>query len=381
MLEFEAAALAANDTDVEGDTISFTAVQSTAGTNGSVSYNSGTGVVTYTPSLNYHGAASFTYTISDGNGDTATGTVNITVSSVNDAPEAADDSVTVSEDDVGAALTVLVNDSDVDGDALTITAVTQPARGEVLIADGGGSLTYTPVLNDHGDISCTYTISDGNGGTDTATVTISIDAVNDAPVAANDAATMAEDDPQTSIDVLVNDSDVDGDTLTVTGVSNVQHGTAQIAPGGAAVLFTPAADFHGDASFTYTVSDGGGGTASADVAITVTSVNDAPIANADVFTLAEDSEAQAIDVLSNDTDVDADTLTVTGVFAVQHGTAEYCPAAAVWRSGPTRITLAPHPLLIPYPTATAARLRPRRPYSHARQRRSRRLRRRTRRDG
>ena len=325
VLELEAAALVENDTDIEGDTISLTAVQNTAGTNGFVSYNSGTGVVTYTPSLNYHGAANFTYTISDGNGGTATGTVNITVSSVNDVPEAADDNVTVSEDDVGVSLTVLANDSDVDGDALTITDVTQPARGEVRIADGGGELSYTPVLNDHGDVSCTYTISDGNGGTDTATVTITIDAVNDAPVAVDDAATMAEDDAQTSIDVLVNDSDVDGDTLTITAVSNVQYGTAQIAPGGTAVLFTPAADYHGDAFFTYTVSDGGGGTDSADVAITVTPVNDTPVANADAFTVAEDSTAQTIDVLSNDTDVDGDTLTVTGVSAVQHGIAELLP--------------------------------------------------------
>ncbi len=324
-LEIETATLIANDTDIEGDTISFTAAQSTAGTNGTVSYNSETGIVTYTSALNYHGAANFTYTISDGNGGTATGTVNITVSSVNDAPEAADDSVTVSEDAVGVTLTVLVNDSDVDGDTLTVTAVTQPARGEVLIAGGGGTLTYTPVLNDHGEVSCTYTISDGNGGTDTATVTITIDAVNDAPVASNDAATMAEDAPQTAIDVLVNDSDVDGDTLTVTAVSNIQHGTAQVAPGGTAVLFIPAADFHGDASFTYTVSDGGGGTDSADVVITVSSVNDAPVANDDAFTLAEDSEAVTIDVLSNDTDVDADALTVTSVAAAQHGVAEVLP--------------------------------------------------------
>ena len=324
-LEIETATLIANDTDIEGDTISFTVAQSTAGTNGIVSYNSETGIVTYTPALNFHGTANFTYTISDGNSGTATGTVNITVSSVNDAPEAADDSVTVSEDAVGVTLTVLANDSDVDGDALTITGVTQPARGEVLVADEGGALTYTPVLNDHGEVSCTYTISDGNGGTDTATVTITIDAVNDAPVAVNDAATMVEDDPQTSIDVLANDSDVDGDTLTVTAVSNVQHGTAQTEPGGTAVLFTPAADFHGDASFTYTVSDGGGGTDSADVVITVSSVNDAPIANADTFTLSEDSEAVAVDVLDNDTDVDVDALTVTGVSAAVHGEAEVLP--------------------------------------------------------
>lgn len=324
-LEIVTATLIANDTDIEGDTISFTAAQSTAGTNGTVSYNSETGIVTYAPVLNYHGAANFTYTISDGNGGTATGTVNITVSSVNDAPEAVDDSVTVSEDDVGVTLTVLANDSDVDGDTLTITGVTQPARGEVLIADGGGALTYTPVLNDHGVVSCTYTISDGNGGMDTASVTITIDAVNDAPVAANDTAAMAEDDPQTSIDVLANDTDVDGDTLTVTAVSSVQHGTAQIAPGGTAVLFTPVADFHGDASFTYTVSDGGGGTDSADVVITVASVNDAPVANEDTFSLAEDSEAVTVDVLDNDTDVDGDTLTVTGVSAVQHGEAAILP--------------------------------------------------------
>ena len=324
-LQLEAAELLANDTDVENNTLTLTGVQNTASTHGTVSFDSLAGTVTYTPALNYHGSASFTYTISDGNGGTATGTVNITVNSVNDAPVAMDDSVTVSEDAADASLTVLSNDSDVDGDALTITAVTQPAHGSVSIDGTAKALLFTPAENDNGQATFTYTISDGNGGTDTATVTVTIDAVNDAPAAADDTATIEEDAPQTGINVLANDTDIDGDTLTVTAISNVQHGTAQIAPGGTAALFTPDADFYGDASFTYTVSDGGGGTDTANVTVTVTPVNDAPEAKDDFYTLAEDAASTTLNVLANDTDIENDHLTVTGVTNVQHGTAEVLP--------------------------------------------------------
>ena len=325
VLPMSASSLTANDTDVENNTLTLTAVHSTASTHGTVSFNSLTGIVTYTPALNYHGAASFTYTISDGNGGTANATVNITVTSVNDAPIAADDNVTVSEDATDASLTVLTNDSDVDGDTLTITEVTQPARGSVSIAGTAKSLLFTPAANDNAQVTLTYTISDGNGGTDTATVTVTVDAMNDAPVAADDTATIDEDAPQTAIDVLANDTDIDGNTLSVTQITNVQHGTAQIAPGGTGVLFTPDANFFGDASFTYTVSDGGGGTDTANVTVTVTPENDAPDAKADTFTRAEDAAASTLDVLANDTDTENDHLTVTDVTNVQHGTAEVLP--------------------------------------------------------
>ena len=124
----------------------------------------------YTPDPDYFGPDSFTYTISDGNGGTATATVAVTVTNVNDNPVATDDSATVAEDSTGNVINVLVNDNDgVDeGETLTITAVSDPAHGTAAIGAGGTSVLYTPDPDYFGPDSFTYTITDGNGGTDTA---------------------------------------------------------------------------------------------------------------------------------------------------------------------------------------------------------------------
>src|SRR5207244_794803 len=141
----------------------------------------------YTPVANYNGSDSFTYTVSDGNGGTATGTVTITVTAVNDAPVANADSAT----EVGEATgneTVLGNDTDPDGDSLSVAWGTQGTTGSV-VNNPDKTVKYTPVANYNGSDSFTYTVSDGNGGTATGTVTITITAVNDAPVANADSAT------------------------------------------------------------------------------------------------------------------------------------------------------------------------------------------------
>ncbi|MFG1311986.1 cadherin-like domain-containing protein, partial [Xanthobacter tagetidis] len=103
-------------------------------------------------------------------------------------------------------------------------------------------------------------VSDGKGGTDTATVNVTVTPVNDAPIATADTATTAEDTPLVIAvaDLLANDSDLDGDTLSVTGVGGAVGGTVALDDG--EITFTPDADFNGDASFSYTVSDGKGGT-------------------------------------------------------------------------------------------------------------------------
>ena len=176
--------------------------------------------VTYTPAANYNGADSFTYTVGDGNGGSATATVTVTVTGVNDGPVAVDDAATTAED-TAVSVTVLANDSDLDGDTLAVSSVSTPAHGAAVIA--GTSVTYTPALNYNGPDSFTYTVGDGNGGSATATVTVTVTGVNDGPVAVDDAATTAED---TAIDVtvLTNDSDLDGDTLSI---SECQHAGAR----------------------------------------------------------------------------------------------------------------------------------------------------------
>ncbi|NTW55850.1 MAG: tandem-95 repeat protein, partial [Chlorobiaceae bacterium] len=217
---------------------------------------------------------------------------------------------------------VLLNDTDIDGDVLTVTGHSNPAHG-TLLQNADGSFTYTPTANYNGQDSFTYTIGDGHGGTDTATVTINVTPVNDAPDALNDTYTTAEDMALTVTvpGVLLNDTDIDGDVLTVTGHSNPAHGTlVQNADG--SFTYTPTANYNGTDSFTYTISDGQGGTDTATVTINVTPVNDAPDAVNDTYTTAEDTvlTVPAPGVLTNDTDIDGDTLTVTGHTNPTHGT-------------------------------------------------------------
>ena len=180
-LTFAASDLTANDTDADGDALSVTAVTGTANTHGTVSLASGD--ITYTPAGDYNGAATFTYQISDGNGGTATGTVNVTVSAINDAPVAVDDTIAGTEDTdkTVTKASLLANDSDVDaGDTLSLTAVSNPSGGTVEIS--GADVVFHPAANlcGTGAGSFDYTLSDGSL-TDTGTVSVDLACVNDQP--------------------------------------------------------------------------------------------------------------------------------------------------------------------------------------------------------
>ncbi|MBI3989521.1 MAG: tandem-95 repeat protein, partial [candidate division NC10 bacterium] len=147
-----------------------------------------------------------------------------------------------------------------------MTGITQGAHGTVLI-NAARTVTYTPAANFHGQDTFTYTISDGLGGTDTATVRVTVIPVNDAPDAVDDATTTDEDTPVT-LTVLGNDTDPDGDPLTVASVTQGTHGTV-VPNAGGTVTYTPTADFIGTDVFTYTISDGHGGTDTATVTVRV----------------------------------------------------------------------------------------------------------------
>ena len=164
----------------------------------------------YSPAPNYNGPDAFQYTIDDGAGHSATATVFVTVAAANDAPVAVDDSLVTSRD-VPSTSPSSRNDLDVDGDALTVTAASSPGSGTASV-NPDGSITYTSASSFSGSDGFDYTIGDGAGGSASAHVSVTVIAVNHAPVAVDDAVTTAED-MQAVIDAASTDTDEDGGAL------------------------------------------------------------------------------------------------------------------------------------------------------------------------
>jgi DNA/RNA endonuclease G (NUC1) len=328
--------LAANDNAGPADeslqNLAVTNVTATANTHGTAVLNNGT--VTYTPDANYHGAASFTYTVCD-NGTTngasdpqcTNGTVNVTVNSINDDPVAADDTATTNED-TPVSVDVVANDTDLDGDGRTLQSVGTAAHGTVTIV--AGQVHYSPEPDYNGTDSFSYVVSDGHGGTATGNVSLTINPVNDDPVAVANSATTEEDTPFT-LDVVANDTDADGDSRTLQSVGSADHGSLTVVSG--QVHYIPAPNFNGADSFTYLISDGHGGTATGTVNVTVTPVNDDPVA-ADNSTTTNEDTTVMVDVVANDTDIDGDVPALQSVGTAAHGSvsvvngqAQYTPNA------------------------------------------------------
>src|SRR3989440_5228236 len=271
------------------------------------------GSFTYTPAANFNGSDSFSYKASDGVAQSNVATVTLTITAVNDAPVSIDDAYSTNEDRplTVAAPGVLGNDTDVDGDPLRAVLVMGPCHGQLTLnADGG--FTYTPAANFNGGDSFTYKTGDGVAQSNVATVTLTITAVNDAPGAVNDTYTTNEDTPLTVVapGVLGNDTDVDGDALTTVLMGGPGHGTLTLNANGG-FTYTPAANFNGSDSFAYKASDGQADSNVATVALTITLVNDAPVAANDNFTTNEATPltVSAPGALGNDTDVASPTLT------------------------------------------------------------------------
>ena len=273
----------------------------------------------YAPDPNYHGPDRFTYVVADAAGLADTATVEVIVTPVNDAPEAADDQATSPEDEA-IQIPVLDNDTDIDGDRLRVRSVSPAGHGAAEVAADGTNVSYVPDPNYHGADRFTYVVADAGGLADTATVEVTVTPVNDAPEATDDQATTPEDEA-IEIPVLDNDTDIDGDRLRVRSVSPAGHGTAEVAADGASVSYVPDPNYHGPDRFTYVVADAAGLADTATVEVTVTPVNDAPEAADDRATTLED-EAVEIPVLDNDTDIDGDRLRVRSVSPAGHGTAE-----------------------------------------------------------
>ena len=308
----------ANDSDPDQDDV--IQVDSVShGANGSV-LNNGDGTVIYTPHANFNGSDSFTYTVNDGRGGTDTATVSVAVAPVNDSPVAVDDSATTPQD-TEVVIPVLANDTDVDLDPLSIQSVGTASHGTVTIGGSTVTVTYAPDAGYVGADSFAYTASDGNGGTDTATVNVDVTRKNEAPVALDDAHVIDED-----LDLLVeapgvllNDTDGDSDPLTAILVAGPTDGTLTLNPDGS-FTYTPDLNFNGTDSFTYRADDDIDQSDVATVALTINPVNDAPLAVDDSAATDQDME-KTIDVLANDIDVDSTTLSVTGASDPSNGTA------------------------------------------------------------
>jgi VCBS repeat-containing protein len=297
--------LAANDT--EGDTLSYSIVSNPV--HGTLTrFNAATGNATYTPSTNYNGSDSFTFKANDGTTDSTPATVSITVNPVNDGPVANIDTANINED-IARPIPVLDNDTDIDGDSLAVSRIlSEPFKGNATI-NPNGTITYLPTANFFGTDSFSYEISDGQeGGTAEAVVAVTINPVNDLPVANNDN-TITNEDTSVNINVLLNDIEIDGDSLNITGVARARNGTAIVNASNNMITYTPTADFFGTDTFDYFISDGNNGIASAKVTVIVSPINDKPIA-VDDKAATNVGISINIDVLANDTDTEGNVLTV-----------------------------------------------------------------------
>ncbi len=319
----------ANDTDAESSPL--TAVLDADVSHGTLTLNLD-GSFIYTPTTDYSGPDSFTYHANDGMLDSNIATVTISVTGINDPPvlgtilNKAVDELTL------LSFAATATDPDIPANTLTFTLEGIPPAGASITS--GGAFSWTPTeAQGPGFYNITVRVSDGTLF-DNQIFMITVNEVNVAPVAANDAASVDEDSSANTIDILANDLDGDGNTLTIIAVTQGTHGTATIA--GNTVEYTPTADYFGTDTFTYTINDGNGENATATVTVTITNVNDNPTAADDAATISEDSGARTILVLGNDgfaPDV-SETLTIIAVTQGAHGTVAIT-------TGGTRLTYTP----------------------------------------
>ncbi|EGQ8510500.1 tandem-95 repeat protein [Vibrio parahaemolyticus] len=271
--------------------------------------DNGDGTWTFTPQIDDETEVSFTFDIIDDEDLVVSGSANLDILPINDAPNAKNDVITT-EEDTAVTIDVLVNDSDVEGDVLSIQSASVPSeQGSVDIVDG--KLVFTPAENFNGEATITYIVTDGDL-TDEAKVTVTVTPVNDSPVAVDDTTSIQEDTAVT-IDVLTNDTDVDGDKLSIESASvPKEQGTVEVVDG--KLVFTPAENFNGDAEITYTVTDGEL-TDEAKVTVTVNPVNDAPTIKVEaVESITEDAvntDTVVATLTVRDTDTPEDQLTVS----------------------------------------------------------------------
>ncbi|NNM16752.1 MAG: tandem-95 repeat protein, partial [Bacteroidia bacterium] len=334
-----------NDTDLDGnlDTLSVTIIS--APNNGTALVNAATGNITYTPNSNFNGVDTIVYQICDSGAPVLcdTALLIITVNPVNDPPVAVDDTVNTNE---GAAVVIdpLVNDTDIEGgiDPGSVGIIGGPNNGTATVDPVTGQITYTPAPYFNGVDTIVYVVCDSGAPVlcDTATIFITVGAVNNPPIAVDDADTTNEDTPIT-ISVLSNDFDADGniDPTSVTVIGGPNNGMTIVDPITGAITYIPNMDFFGTDTFTYVICDLGTPIYcdTAVVIITVLPVNDPPVAVNDTV-MAQQGSPKDITVDGNDYDLDGsvDPTTVNIIGGPTNGTATVDPITGV-------ITYVPNP--------------------------------------
>ncbi len=319
-LQVEVPGVLQNDTDPENDLI--IAILINGVSNGILNLNLN-GEFEYSPNTNFYGTDSFTYKAYDGNDYSNNATVTITINPINDLPIANDDYYTTEEDTTLniPAPGILTNDTDIDGDTLTAIFISDVSNG-LLAFNSNGAFEYIPDNNYIGSDSFTYKANDGTTNSTSATVTITINPINDPPIANDDNYSTNEDTilNVASPGVLENDTDPENDPLTAILVNDVTNGALSLNSNGA-FQYTPNTNYYGTDEFTYKANDGSLDSNTATVTITINPINDPPTANNDYYTTDEDTTLNitAPGVLTNDTDPENDPLTAILVNDVTNG--------------------------------------------------------------
>lgn len=283
--------------------------------------------IRYQPSANFNGADSFTYRVTDVDGDNSTTTVNVTVSSVDDLPVANGDGVTTPENQP-TTVQVLANDTGLGDEPVAVSIFSPPTSGQASVS--GALVSYQPNAGFSGNDSIIYRVTDGDGDVSNATVSITVQAIDANPTAVADAATIPEGQA-VSISVLANDAGLGDAPLTVAITSPAANG--QTIVGGHIVTYQPNNAFSGSDAFTYRVTDADGDESTATVSITVQSVDTAPVAVADAVTFPED-QAVTVAVLQNDSGLGDAPLTLQILSGPANGQAAFSGQLLVYQPSP-----------------------------------------------
>lgn len=279
-------------TDADGDALTYRIT--TAPTHGTLALDGAR--ATYTPATGYTGADSFAFTVKDAALESAPATVAITIEAVNRAPIATAQSVSTDED---VALAIVLAATDADGDALSFEVTTAPTHGT--LSGTAPTLTYTPSAHYVGTDTLTFVAKDATTSSAPATVTITVRAVNAAPVANAQSVQTARDTAKT---IALSATDADNDALTYRIATNPSHGTAALS--GNVVTYTPTTGYTGSDSFAFVANDGTVDSAPATVALTITADNRAPTITSTPITTLDENTAYRYPLTA--TDPDGDTL-------------------------------------------------------------------------